>query len=122
MLAASGCLSLLLHHDGHVGLDANVAAAHPGEDVRVKGELVPWAPPTQRPGWAAIAARLDNHTYVVEQPDEDLLVLVTSGSRLPAGTAVVDARIRFAQGHPQDPGSRVLLLGEPDVTVPLVFR
>lgn len=127
MLAASGALAFVLHHDG-VGLAAADAAhSQVGDEVRIRGTPLTHAPVAIRPLAALIptleASRSANetvHTAVIDGGEVVLWLL--SNEPVPGRSVVVEgtivARTRTSEAFPRP----VVVIDVDGVTRPILFR
>lgn len=123
LLGASAGLAALLVHDGEVGTP-DLETTEAGDAVRAKGDLVPFQRAFPRAAqWAPVSPLLSNFTYVLQQGDPGLLVLVTSEAAAPGDDdVVVEGTVLLAGPHPEDPERRLVLIAAREFRDPILFR
>lgn len=122
LLASAVALGALLVHDGEVPLESDLAAAAPGETVRVKGSPEPFAPGTPLRAWRAVLPMLDNFTYTLSDPESGILVLLTSPSAAPQGVVLADGTVDYVAPHPDGSGRLLIVVAVHDWQEPILFR
>ena len=121
-MASAAVLGTLLVHDGEVAVESDLAAAAPGESVRVKGSPEPFAPATPLRAWRAILPMLDNFTYALSDPDSGILALLTSAGPAPDGVVLADGTVDYVAPHPDGSGRLLVVIGVHDWEEPILFR
>jgi hypothetical protein len=125
LMASAGALAYVLEHDA-VG-EARLASAAPGDEVTAKGILKAFAPrPTtarEAAQWADIARSLDNATYLLETEGEEVVLVTTSRPTTAVGhTVVVNGPVLLRAPHPDGSGRPLLVIAQPAIQQPILFR
>jgi hypothetical protein len=121
LMASAAVLGALLVHDGEVAAESDLAAAAPGEAVRVKGAPEPFTPAPLR-AWRAVLPLLDNFTYVLSDADSGLQVLLTSAAAAPDGVVLADGEVGYAAPHPDGSGRLLVVVRVHAWEEPILFR
>lgn len=121
LLASSAVLGVLLVHDGEAEASPDLSRAVPGEEVRLKGEPAPFAPVSLR-AWRPLLPLLGNHTYVLDDADAGVAVLLTSDGPAPPGVVVAEGQVGHVGAHPDGSGRLLVLVQVREWKQPLVFR
>lgn len=124
LMACAGVLGALLVHDGEVagGRGTDLAQAMPGEELSLKGTPEPFAASLATRAWRAVLPLLENHTYVLEDPDSGVVALLTSAKRAPDGVVLAEGVVSYVAPHP-DGSSRLLVVVSVDEwREPILFR
>jgi hypothetical protein len=122
LMASAAALGALLVHDGEVAAEPDLASAAPGEAVRVKGSLEPFAPGTPLRAWRAVLPMLDNFTYMLSDPDSGVLALLTSAGPAPDGVVLADGTVDYVAPHPDGSGRLLVVIDVRDWQEPILFR
>lgn len=84
----------------------DLASAHEGDSVEVRGELEPWT----QDGWERVHNTLWGTTYQVEMPDvEDVVLLTGMASGLEHQTLIATAIVLLQVDHPDEPVQIIVL-------------
>lgn len=122
LLASAAALGALLVHDGEVSAEADLAAAAPGESVRVKGSPEPFSPGTPLRAWRTVLPMLDNFTYALSDPDSGVLALLTSPVAAPDGVVLAAGTVGYVTPHPDGSGRLLVVIDVRDWAEPILFR
>jgi len=122
LMASAAALGALLVHDGEVAAEPDLAAAEPGETVRVKGSPEPFTPGVPLRAWRSVLPMLDNFTYTMADPESGVLALLTSASPAPEGVVLADGTVDLVAPHPDGSGRLLVVIGVRDWEEPLLFR
>jgi hypothetical protein len=121
LMASAAVLGALLVHDGEVAVESDLAAATPGESVRVKGVPEAFMPAPLR-AWRPVLPLLDNFTYVLADADSGLEVLLTSSAAAPDGVVLADGDVDFVAPHPDGSGRLLVVVRVHGWHEPILFR
>ena len=121
LMASAAVLGALLVHDGEVAAESDLAAAAPGEEVRVKGAPEPFAPSPLR-SWRTVLPMLDNFTYVLSDADAGLEVLLTSSASAPDGVVLANGEVGLVAPHPDGSGRLLVVVRVDAWQEPILFR
>ena len=123
MMATAAVLGALLVHDGEVAAETNdLAAAAPGETVRVKGTPEAFTPGTPLRNWRTVLPMLDNFTYALSDPESGTLALLTSPAPAPEGVVLADGTVGYVAPHPDGSGRLLVVIDVQDWQEPILFR
>ena len=122
LMASAAALGALLVHDGEVPQDSDLAAATPGEAVRVKGSPEPFTPGMPLRAWRGVLPMLDNFTYTMADPESGILALLTSASPAPEGVVLAEGTVDHVAPHPDGSGRLLVVIGVHDWEEPILFR
>ena len=121
-MASAAALGALLVHDGEVAVESDLAAAAPGETVRVKGSPEPFKLDSPVRAWRTVLPLLDNFTYSLADPESGILALLTSPSAAPEGVVLADGRVDYVAPHPDGSGRLLVVIAVDTWEEPLLFR
>jgi hypothetical protein len=126
-MASAGALAYVLDHDAVGAASASAMSVTPGEDVTLRGLLIPFvvrpADVREAVAWAQVREALGNVTGALETGEAGLVVLLTSDDPLPPpGTAVVaTGEVALRVPHPDGSGRDLLVLRAERVATPILF-